>query len=222
MLALRGTLGSALGASTFQIPADQRYYAGGSATVRGYRFQAVGPLFPNQRPTGGSSLTAATVEYRQRFGESFGAAVFVDAAQIGHSSAPFTGNLFEGVGVGARYYTSLGPIRFRHRDTLGKAPQGRTARGLYRIGASLLMRTVLRILGWVVGVLVLVPVFAVLAAIPAPQHRSGPPPGGAAGRAAHRRPGGDRRAGRALSGRAAAGACRGARCARRPGCCWMT
>ncbi len=112
VLALRGTLGSALGASTFQIPADQRYYAGGSATVRGYRFQAVGPLFPNQRPTGGSSLTAATVEYRQRFGESFGAAVFVDAAQIGHSSAPFTGNLFEGVGVGARYYTSLGPIRF--------------------------------------------------------------------------------------------------------------
>ncbi len=112
VIALRGTLGSALGASTFQIPADQRFYAGGSATVRGYRFQAAGPLFPNQRPTGGSSLTAATVEYRQRFGESFGAAVFVDAAQVGHSAAPFNGTLFEGVGVGARYYTSLGPIRF--------------------------------------------------------------------------------------------------------------
>ncbi len=112
VIALRGTLGSALGASTFQIPADQRFYAGGSATVRGYRFQAAGPLFPNQRPTGGSSLTAATVEYRQRFGESFGAAVFVDAAQVGHSAAPFNGTAFEGVGVGARYYTSLGPIRF--------------------------------------------------------------------------------------------------------------
>ena len=112
VIALRGTLGSALGASTFQLPADQRYYAGGSATVRGYRFQAVGPLFPNQRPTGGSSLTAATVEYRQRIGKSFGAAVFVDAGQIGRSSAPFTGAVFEGVGVGARYYTSLGPIRF--------------------------------------------------------------------------------------------------------------
>ena len=112
VIALRGTLGSALGASTFQIPADQRFYAGGSGTVRGYRYQSVGPLFPDQRPTGGSSLTAGTVEYRQRIGKSFGAAVFVDAGQVGRSSAPFSGTLFEGVGVGARYYTSLGPIRF--------------------------------------------------------------------------------------------------------------
>ena len=112
VLALRGTLGSALGASTFQIPPDQRFYAGGSATIRGYRYQSAGPLFSDQRPTGGSSLTAATVEYRQRFGESFGAAVFVDAGQVGHTSAPFNGTLFEGVGVGARYYTSIGPIRF--------------------------------------------------------------------------------------------------------------
>ena len=112
VIALRGTLGSALGAGTFQIPPDQRFYAGGSATVRGYRFQSVGPLFLDQRPTGGSSLTAATVEYRQRFGESFGAAVFVDAGQVGRSAAPFSGALFEGVGVGARYYTSIGPIRF--------------------------------------------------------------------------------------------------------------
>ncbi len=69
----------------------------------------MGPLFPDQRPTGGSSLTAATVEYRQRFGESFGAAVFVDAGRSATARAPFTGTLFEGVGVGARYYTSLGP-----------------------------------------------------------------------------------------------------------------
>ncbi len=36
---------------------------------------------------------------------------FVDAGQVGHSSAPFSGTLFEGVGVGARYYTAIGPIR---------------------------------------------------------------------------------------------------------------
>ena len=139
VIALRGTLGSALGASTFQIPPDQRFYAGGSATVRGYRYQSVGPLFADQRPTGGSSLTAATVEYRQRFGESFGAAVFVDAGQIGHSSAPFTGTLFEGVGVGARYYTSLGPIRFDIAVPAGQTPEGRDPRGLYRLGPGFLM-----------------------------------------------------------------------------------
>jgi translocation and assembly module TamA len=111
VIAVRGTLGSALGATTFQIPPDQRFYAGGSATVRGYAFQAAGPQFADHRPTGGSSLTAATVEYRQRIGESFGAAAFIDAGQVGRGSTPFSGKLFEGAGVGARYYTSLGPIR---------------------------------------------------------------------------------------------------------------
>ena len=111
VIAVRGTLGSAVGATTFQIPPDQRFYAGGSGTIRGYAYQAAGPQFRDYRPTGGSSLTAGTIEYRQRFGESFGAAAFVDAGQVGRSSAPFNGTLFEGVGVGARYYTSLGPIR---------------------------------------------------------------------------------------------------------------
>ena len=111
VIALRGLVGSTLGASTFQLPPDQRFYAGGSATVRGYRFQSAGPLFADQRPTGGSSITAATIEYRQRFGASLGAVAFIDAAQVGRSAAPFNGTLFEGVGVGARYYTSIGPIR---------------------------------------------------------------------------------------------------------------
>ncbi len=111
VLALRGLLGTAQGATTFQIPPDQRFYAGGSGTVRGYRFQSVGPRFADYRPTGGTSVTAGTVEFRQRFGASLGAVAFVDAGQVGQSSAPFTGTLFEGAGVGARYYTSIGPIR---------------------------------------------------------------------------------------------------------------
>ncbi len=111
VIAVRGLVGSAQGASTFQLPPDQRFYAGGSATVRGYRYQSVGPLFPDQRPVGGTSVTAATVEYRQRFGTSLGAVVFADAGQVGTTSAPFTGKVFTGVGVGARYYTAIGPIR---------------------------------------------------------------------------------------------------------------
>ncbi len=112
VIAVRGLLGSAQGASTFQLPPDQRFYAGGSGTVRGYRYQAVGPQFPlNHYPVGGVSVDAATVEYRQRFGQSFGAAVFIDAGQVGESSAPFGGTLFAGAGVGARYYTAIGPLR---------------------------------------------------------------------------------------------------------------
>ena len=112
VLAVRGLVGTVQGASTFQLPPDQRFYAGGGGTVRGYKYQSVGPRFPDGRPTGGTSVAAATVEYRQRFGESFGAAVFVDAGQVGTgSSGVGAGNLRVGAGVGARYYTAIGPIR---------------------------------------------------------------------------------------------------------------
>ncbi len=111
VLALRGLAGSVQGASTFQLPPDQRFYAGGGGTVRGYKYQSVGPRFPSGRPTGGTSILAGTVELRQRIGGSFGAAVFVDAGQVGENSAPGGGDLRVGAGVGARYYTPIGPIR---------------------------------------------------------------------------------------------------------------
>ncbi len=111
IVALRGLVGSVQGASTFDLPPDERFYAGGGGTVRGYKYQSIGPRFRSGRPTGGTSITAATVEYRQRFGESFGAAVFVDAGQVSNSSTAFNGNLRAGAGVGARYYTPIGPIR---------------------------------------------------------------------------------------------------------------
>ncbi len=111
VLALRGTLGSIQGAGTFLLPPDQRFYAGGSGTVRGYKYQSVGPRFASDRPTGGTSLAAATAEFRQRFGESFGAVIFADAGAVDGGSTPFGGDLRVGAGVGARYYTPIGPIR---------------------------------------------------------------------------------------------------------------
>lgn len=111
VVALRGTLGSIQGATTFQVPPDQRFYAGGSGTVRGYRYQSVGPRFPSNRPVGGTSLAAATVEYRQRIGESYGFAAFMDAGEVSATSTPGGNGVRAGAGIGARYYTSLGPIR---------------------------------------------------------------------------------------------------------------
>ena len=111
VLALRAALASVQGATTFELPPDQRLYAGGSATVRGYKYQSVGPKFADNKPTGGTSLGAATIEFRQRFLSSFGAAVFVDGGEVSSSSAPFSGNLRLGAGAGIRYYTPFGPIR---------------------------------------------------------------------------------------------------------------
>jgi translocation and assembly module TamA len=111
VLALRGQAGLVLGASNLDLPPDQRLYAGGSATVRGFRYQSIGPLFPDGDPIGGTSVDAATIEFRQRLFGDFGAAAFVDAGQASARGALFTGPLRVGAGIGARYYTAIGAVR---------------------------------------------------------------------------------------------------------------
>ena len=124
VIALRAIVASVQGASTFQLPPDQRLYAGGSATIRGFKYQGVGPLFPDGYPVGGTSLDAGTIEFRQRLFKSFGAVAFVDAGQVSSNSAPFEGTLRIGTGVGARYFTPIGPIRLDVAVPLNKPPGG--------------------------------------------------------------------------------------------------
>ncbi len=124
VIAVRGVVGSVQGATSFELPPDQRLYAGGSGTIRGYKYQGVGPLFPDNNPVGGTSLDAGSVEFRQRLFKSFGAAAFVDAGQVAAGSRPFQGPLRVGVGVGGRYYTPIGPIRLDVAVPLQKLPGG--------------------------------------------------------------------------------------------------
>jgi translocation and assembly module TamA len=127
VLAFRAIAGSVQGASTFDIPPDQRLYAGGSATVRGFRYQGVGPQFPNSKyAIGGTSLDAGTVEFRQRLFRSFGAALFADAGQVDTGSVPFHGTMRVGVGTGVRYYTPIGPVRVDVAMPLNRPPRGDT------------------------------------------------------------------------------------------------
>ena len=136
VIALRGLIADAHGAGQFSLPPDQRFYAGGSSTIRGYQYQSVGPIFqgppapaptpanphplapppPNPPvPTGGTQLVAAGIEFRQRLYTNFGTAVFVDAGDLCCSptdqSRAFGGRPSVGYGAGLRYYTPIGPIR---------------------------------------------------------------------------------------------------------------
>lgn len=111
VLALRALAGIARGAGAEDLPPDQRFYAGGSGTVRGYRYQSVGPAFPDGRPVGGTAMGAATAEMRQRFGAAWAAAVFIDGGEVSESAQPWSGTVRLGGGIGARYYTPIGPVR---------------------------------------------------------------------------------------------------------------
>ena len=109
VIAARVLSGVAAGATQFSLPPDQRFYAGGSGTVRGYRYQSVGPEFADGNPVGGTSMQALNLELRQRIGTNLGFVAFVDSGGVSGSS----GSVYRiGVGAGVRYYTSIGPIRF--------------------------------------------------------------------------------------------------------------
>jgi translocation and assembly module TamA len=49
---------------------------------------------------------------------------FVDAGQVTANGAPFSSTWRVGAGVGARYYTSIGPIRLDVAVPLNRAPHG--------------------------------------------------------------------------------------------------
>jgi translocation and assembly module TamA len=110
-IAARLHFGSIIGATRGDIAPSRRFYAGGGGSVRGYSYQQVGPKDANGVPTGGNSLTEASIEARVRFG-NWGVVPFVDAGQVFASTVPSFDSLRIGAGIGVRYYTSFGPIRF--------------------------------------------------------------------------------------------------------------
>ena len=79
--------------------------------MRGYEYQGVGILGSNDRPIGGRGLFEGSVEARYRFGD-FGVVAFVDAGSVSANPTPTLDGMRFGAGVGGRYFTSFGPIRF--------------------------------------------------------------------------------------------------------------
>ncbi len=112
ILAGKLALGSLDGASLFQLPADQRIYAGGGGSIRPYGWQLAGPLAPNKDPIGGRSSLVLNLEARVKITETIGIVPFIDAGSYYESPVPQLGRtLLYGGGVGLRYYTAFGPLR---------------------------------------------------------------------------------------------------------------
>jgi hypothetical protein len=96
---------------SYDLSGSTVFYAGGGGSVRGYDFQSIGPRDARNKPAGGASLIEASVEFRQRIGQSFGAVAFVDAGAVGTQAFAPTDAMRVGAGLGLRYYTPIGPIR---------------------------------------------------------------------------------------------------------------
>ena len=94
------------------IPIDERFFNGGSTTVRSFGERELGPHDRGGYPIGGEFYTIFNVEYTfPLYGELKGA-VFVDAGNLlPQASNPGFDDMRFGIGAGLRYDLPIGPVR---------------------------------------------------------------------------------------------------------------
>lgn len=109
--------GAILGSSLLGTPRDFLFYTGGGGTVRGQPYQSLGVnvlrIGLTDVQTGGTFFLAASAEVRAKITEKIGVVGFVDAGQVsvgGFNDA--SSDWHAGAGLGLRYDTGFGPIRF--------------------------------------------------------------------------------------------------------------
>ncbi|MCP4582235.1 MAG: BamA/TamA family outer membrane protein [candidate division Zixibacteria bacterium] len=93
------------------IPVEDRFYAGGSASVRGWARSELGPI-SDEIPIGGKSLFEASLEWRFPIISIVSGAVFYDFGNVWLDSYSYSPeDLRYSGGMGLRVRTPIGPIR---------------------------------------------------------------------------------------------------------------
>ncbi len=113
MTTLAGKVGIGVieGAGLESIPADERFYAGGGGSIRGYAYQYVGPLAEGE-PIGGRSLVELSTELRVKLTDHLGLVGFLDGGSaFADTIFGSSQDLRWGTGAGLRYFTPIGPLR---------------------------------------------------------------------------------------------------------------
>ncbi len=137
VLALRALLGTIQNhgdTNEEDIPLVERFYSGGSNSIRGFAYRSLSPKDANGDSVGGSSLIEGSFEWRIPVWGPVGVVGFLDAAQVDPDPWMFRVNdLRYAAGTGLRYTTPAGPLRVDFAWRLN--PKKR--RGKFRINASL-------------------------------------------------------------------------------------
>ncbi|TDI90584.1 MAG: outer membrane protein assembly factor BamA [Candidatus Dadabacteria bacterium] len=98
---------------TLDIPIFKRFFAGGSTSMRGFPFQKLGPLDRNNDPLGGNSLLVGSFEVRYPIYGDFGGVAFLDYGNVYTDEWSFPlQDIKYAPGLGLRYDTIIGPVRF--------------------------------------------------------------------------------------------------------------
>ncbi len=96
---------------TEEIPIFRRFFAGGFGSVRGYRFNYLGPRNPAGTPIGGEAIWEGNVEARLPLYKEFHGVAFFDFGNVFLKPKDLDPGQFKyAAGFGVRYITPIGPI----------------------------------------------------------------------------------------------------------------
>ena len=115
---VRGEQGATWVDDFTKLPSSYRYYAGGMNSIRGYSYKELGPKDSLGRVTGGRFLSVVSLEYEQTLYGDWGMAAFIDS---GNAYNLDNIHVKTGVGLGARWYSPIGPIRIDFAIPLDQA-----------------------------------------------------------------------------------------------------
>lgn len=122
---------------TFDVPIFKRFFAGGSTSMRGFPFQKLGPLDQNNDPLGGNTLFVGSFELRYPLFGDFGGVTFLDYGNVYSKEWDYDlGDLKYAPGVGLRYDTIIGPVRFDVGYALNPEPGIRRIQFFISIGQA--------------------------------------------------------------------------------------
>lgn len=119
------------------VPTSERFYAGGSTTMRGFEQNAVGPVGVNNVPAGGNAVFVLNNELRVPLVRIIDGVLFIDVGNVYPTIKDFTlTDLRESAGVGIRLRTPWLLLRTDYGFVLDPRPGEKRNRFYFSIGQA--------------------------------------------------------------------------------------
>jgi outer membrane protein insertion porin family len=118
------------------IPAEEKFTLGGEGTVRGYDLHSIGTYYSDIGYSVGNAIFVFNIEYRQKIDRRFGFVLFFDYGGLWKDMKEVSPsrNTGIGAGIGFRFYTPFGPLRFDWGIKLRERSKGDRGRVYLGIG----------------------------------------------------------------------------------------